>query len=140
MVLDELLVLRDGGTTPEVTATEAGSILLARDSVTGKAVIQINKMPLEGLPIIVVAAADTGTSLDRVQVVTIEGSDTLDSGYIVINTFPSITFADKTVKKFIRRVATQFKYIRSVITLTNANGTMSRIYQIYVGTGEVDNC
>ena len=138
MILDDLLKLRAGGSSPSVTATEAGATSLTRDGTTGKVVIQINKMPAEGLPIIVLAAADAGTSTDKSLTVTIEASDTLASGYAQVASFTAQTFADTTVKKMVRRVATQKTYLRSVITAAGANGTISRDYEIYIGIGEVD--
>jgi len=136
-VKDDLLKLKTVTATP-VTATEAGWTTLTRDATTGQIVVQIDKCPVGGIPIEVIASADTGTSNDRVQVVTIEASDTLASGYTVVATFPSITYADTAAKRFVRRIAVQKKYIRSVITLTNANGTMSRFYEISVGVGLID--
>ncbi|MFA5377192.1 MAG: hypothetical protein WC455_15690 [Dehalococcoidia bacterium] len=140
MILDDLLKIRDGGSSPRVTATEAGSVTLTRDATTGKVVVEIDKMPAEGLPIVVIADADTGTSSDKSVVVTIEAADELafDTTQVTVATFPAITYADTTVKKYVRRVATQKKYLRSVITLSGSNGTFSRDFQIFVATGEID--
>lgn len=136
-IKDDLLKLKTVTATP-VTATENGWTTLTRDGTTGQIVIQVDKCPLGGIPIEVKASADTGTSNDKQHVVTIEASDTLASGYIVVATFPDITYADTAAKRFVRRIATQKKYIRSVITLTGSNGTFSRFYEISVGVGMLD--
>ena len=138
MILDDLLKLRSGGSAPLVTATENGPTSLTRDGTTGKVVVQINKMPADGLPVIVLAAADAGTSTDKSLAVTIEASDTLASGYVQVASFTAQTYADKTAKKMVRKIATQMKYLRSVITAAGSNGTISRDYKIYLGIGEVD--
>jgi len=137
-IKDDLLKLRSGGTTEEVTATEAGSITLTRDATTGKVVVQIDKCPEGGIPIEVICDADTGTSSDKTMIVTIEASDSLATGYIVVATFPTMTFADTAAIRFVRRIATQKKYLRSVITVAGSNGTISRAIEILVGVGLVD--
>lgn len=136
-VKDELLQLKTGGAA--VTATEAGWITETRDGTTGQIVIQVNKCPMGGIPIEVLATADTGTSSDKTMIVTIEASDTLASGYIVVATFPTLTFADTAAARMVRRIATQKKYIRSVITVAGSNGTISRLFTITVGVGLVDD-
>jgi hypothetical protein len=134
MILDDLLKPRDGGSSPAVTATEPGATSLTPDATTGKVVVQVDKMPAEGLPIVVVNAADTGTSTDKTAVVTIEASDTLDSGYAVVATFPTYSHGCAAGKS-VRRVSTQKKYIRSVITVAGSNGTISIDFGIFVGIG-----
>jgi hypothetical protein len=136
-VKDDLLKLKIGGAA--VTATEAGWITETRDATTGQVVVQVNKMPLGGMPVEVLATADTGTSSDKTMIVTIEASDTLATGYITVATFPTITFADTAAVRFVRNVATQKKYLRSVITVAGSNGTISRYFEITVGIGMVDD-
>jgi len=136
-VKDALLLLKEDGAA--VTATDAGWTTLTEDSTTGKVVVQIDKMPMGGMPIEVLATADTGTSNDKTMIVTIEASDELASEWIVVATFPSITYADTAACRFVRRVATQLKYLRSVITVAGSNGTVSRYFTITVGIGLVDD-
>jgi hypothetical protein len=96
-------------------------------------------MPAEGLPIIMIAAADTGTSSDKTCIVTIEASDaTAFTTKYTVATFPTLSYADTAVKKYVMRVATQHTYLRSVCTVAGSNGTFSRDIEIYVGTGEID--
>ena len=136
-VKDNLTLLKTLGAA--VTATQAGWTTLTRDSTTGQIVVQIDKCPATGIPIEVLATADTGTSSDKTMIVTIEASDTLASGYIVVATFPTLTFADTAAVRFVRRIATQKTYIRSVITVAGSNGTISRFFEISVGIGQVDD-
>jgi len=135
-VKDDLLKLRTALTA--VTATEAGRTTKTRHT-TGAVVVEIDKCPMGGIPIEVVATADTGTSTDKTMIVTIEASDELASEWIVVATFPTITYATTTAVRFVRRVATQLKYLRSVITVAGSNGTISRNFTISVGIGEVDD-
>lgn len=135
-VKDNLLLLR---TAKSVAATEAGWITKTRDDTTGQIVVQIDKCPLGGIPVEVIAAADSDTSNDKTMVVTIEASDTLGSSYIVVATFPTITYADTTAVRLVRNIATQKKYLRSVITVSGSNGTISRLFEIAVGIGQVDD-
>ena len=142
-VKDALLQLKSTVATA-VTATEAGWTTLTRDTGTGRIVVQIDKCPLEGIPVEVIATADTGTSAGGgTHVVTIEASDTLASGYITVATFPTITQADaahQAAIRMVRRVATQKKFLRSVITRAAAgDSSISRIYTITVGIGLVDD-
>ncbi len=142
MIHDDLLKLKTSITA--VTATEAGWTTLTRDATTGQVVVQIDKCPAEGIPIEVIATADTGTTGGGgTHVVTIEASDTLASGYIVVATFPTITQADASHKaaiRMVRRIATQKKYLRSVITRAAAgDSSISRYYTINVGVGLVDD-
>jgi len=136
-VKDDLLKLKIAAAA--VTSTDAGWTTLTRDSTTGKIVVQIDKCPMGGIPIEVIAAADTGTSTNKTMLVTIEASDELASEWITVATFPSITYATTTAVRFVRRVATQLKYLRSVITVAGDNGTISRIFEIHVGIGLVDD-
>ncbi len=141
-VKDDLLKLKTAITA--VTATEAGWTTETRDATTGQIVIQVNKCPEGGIPIEVIATADTGTLAGGgTHVVTIEASDTLASGYIVVATFPTITqatAAKQAAVRMVRRVATQKKYLRSVITrATDGDSSISRLYAINVGVGLVDD-
>jgi hypothetical protein len=138
-VKDDLLKLRTGGTA--ITATEAGWTTLTRHT-TGQVVVQIDKCPVGGIPIEVLATIDTGSEGGTgTMIVTIEASDTLGSGYIVVATFPTITQATamRPATRMVRRIATQKKYIRSVITVAAGNGSPSRDFEISVGIGEVDD-
>lgn len=137
-IKDDLLKLKTVTATP-TTATEAGVTSLTRDGTTGQVVVEIDKCPEGGIPIEVIASADTGTSNDKTHTVTIEGSDALAfTTKSVCATFPSTTYASTAAVRMVRRIATQYKYIRSVITLTGSNGTMSRFYEINVGVGLID--
>lgn len=142
MIKDDLLKLKTAVTA--VTATENGWTTETRDATTGQIVVQVNKCPEGGIPIEVIAAADSGTLAgEGTHVVTIEASDTLASGYIVVATFPTITQADASHQaaiRMVRRVATQKKYLRSVITRAAAgDSSISRLYEIAVGVGQVDD-
>ena len=136
-VKDALLLLKADGAA--VTATDAGWTTLTEDATTGKIVVQIDKCPVEGIPIEVVATADTGSSNDKTMIVTIEASDELASEWIVVATFPTIAYDNTAACRFVRRVATQLKYLRSVITVAGSNGTISREFTITVGIGLVDD-
>lgn len=125
MLFDDLLKLREGGSSPRITATEAGSVSLTRDATTGKVVIPINKTPAKGLAIVAINDADTGTSTDKVLTLTIEASDALASGWATVATFPVYTHGAIAANLVVRRIATQKKYVRSVITLAGTNGTIS---------------
>ena len=137
-VKDDLLKLRIGGTA--ITATESGATSTTRSGA--KAVIEIDKCPLEGIPIEVLATIDTGSTGTGTMIVTIEASDTEASGYIVVATFPTListTTAYQAATRMVRRVATQKKYLRSVITVVAGTGTVSRDFVINVGVGLVDD-
>ncbi|KKL16761.1 hypothetical protein LCGC14_2492330 [marine sediment metagenome] len=136
-VKDDLLKLKIAAAA--VTSTDAGWTTKTRDTTTGKVVVQIDKCPLGGVPIEVIAAADTGTSNDKTMIVTIEASDELATEWLVVATFPTILFSDTAALRFVRNIATQLKYLRSVITVAGSNGTISRIFEIHVGVGLVDD-
>ena len=136
-VKDDLLKLKIAAAA--VTATDAGWTTKTRDTTTGKVVVQIDKCPLGGIPIEVIAAADTGTSNDKTMIVTIEASDELATEWLVVATFPTILFSGTAALRFVRNIATQLKYLRSVITVAGSNGTISRIFEIHVGVGLVDD-
>ena len=135
MLIDALGMLRADGSSPRISDTEAGSISLTRDATTGKVVIEIRKTGKNGLPIVVMADPDTGTSTDKSAVVTIEAANELafDTTQEVVATFPAVTYADLTEKFMVRRVHTAKKYLRSVITFAGANGTLTRDFVIVIG-------
>jgi len=137
MIIDALGMLRYDGSSPDLgTATEDGSVTLTRDGTTGKVVIMINKTGKNGIPIVVVTDDDTGTSTDRTLTVTIEAADELafDTTQEVVATFPVVTHG-ASATLMVRRVHTQKKYLRSVITLANSNGTMAVDFMVFIGTG-----
>ena len=132
MIIDQLGLLRADGSSPIVSVTEDGSVILTKDATTGKRVLDIRKTGQAGLPVVVITKRDTGTSGDKVLTVTIEASDTLASGYEIVATFPGIAWntADALM---VRRVHTQKKYLRSVITLTGTTGTNTVDFLIVIG-------
>ena len=138
MLIDELVMLRGDGSSPRVDATEDGSTSLTRDAGTGKAVVQINKTPKKGIPIVVVHDADTNspTSNDREIVVTIEAADELDFNVTdeLVATFPAVTFG-ASAGLMVRRIHTDKKYIRSVLTASGSNNTISVDFLIFAGIG-----
>jgi len=140
VLVDALGLLRADGSAPSVSTTEAGSTSLTRDATTGKVVIQINKTGKDGIPICVLAAADSGTSTDKTATVTIEAANELafNATNEVVATFPAQTYADKTAKFMVRRVHTQKTYLRSVITVAGSNGTIGRDYLIFAGTAAMN--
>lgn len=140
MLIDELGLLRADGSAPSVTATEAGATSLTRDATTGKAVVEIKKTGKDGIPVAVIAAADGGTSNDKSAVVTIEAANELAFNVTneVVATFPAQTYADTTEKFMVRRVHTQKRYLRSVITVSGSNGTFSRDYTVFITTGQMN--
>ena len=135
MILDEQLRLRDGGSGPRVTTTEAGLTTIARDATTGRAVVQIDKAPLKGIPILVNHDADTGTSTDKTATVTIEACDTVDGAYAEVAKFPAVVHGAAAANNLVRRIASQKKYLRSVITVAGSDGTISVDFGIFVATG-----
>lgn len=142
MIHDELLQLKMVTTTP-VSETLAGSVTIVPNNATGLAVIEIDKCPMEGIPIEVIAGAEGGNSTNGTIVVTIEAADTetVDGSYAVVATFPTLlnnSTANKLAKRMVRRIATQKKYLRAVITVTAGNGTISRLMTINVGEGLID--
>ena len=135
-IKDDLLKIRVA--TTAVTSTEAGRTTKTRHT-TGAVVVEIDKCPEGGVPIEMIAAADTGTSNDKTMIVTIEGSDELASELLTVATFPTLTYDDTTAVCMVRRVATQLKYLRSVITVAGSNGTISRNFEINVGVSLLDD-
>ncbi len=136
-VKDELLKLKADGAA--VTSTDAGWTTLTEDTTTGKIVVQIDKMPMGGMPVEVLATIDTNAASAASIVITIEASDELASEWITVATFPTITYADTAALRMVRRVATQLKYLRSVITIDAGGGSTSRFYTITIGIGLIDD-
>jgi len=136
-MLDALQAMREGGSGPAITATEAGSTSLTRDATTGKVVVDISKLGQCGRSIIVTNGVDGGTSTDKTITITIEESDALGSGWATLLTFPAIVHG-ASANKMVRRCASQKKYLRSVCTVAGANGTISVDAQIHVGTSEME--
>lgn len=136
MAYDELMRLREGGSSPRVTATEAGATSTTRDATTGKVIVDIGAggTPHEGLAVDAIADADTGTSTDKTLTLTIEACDsaTFASGEVTVATFTAQSYSDTAAKFMRRRIHTDKRYLRSVITAAGSNGTISREYKIYV--------
>ncbi|MFC2000174.1 hypothetical protein ACFLXE_05405 [Chloroflexota bacterium] len=134
---DALLKLRHGGSSPRVTGTEAGVTSLTRDAGTGQAVVQVDKLPVHGLPIHVYHDADTGSSTDKTLTVTIEASDALGSGWAEVVKFPEVVHG-AAKNEMVRTIASQKKYLRSVITAAGSDGTISVDFVILVGSKAVE--
>lgn len=136
MLIDKLVMLRGDGSSSTISDTEAGATSLVRDATTGKVVVPINKTGRCGLP--VVAIVDGSTIVGRVYTITIEASDAANfgSGVDVVATFPTVS--TNGTQTFIRRIHTQKKYIRSVITKTTAGVSGDIDALIFVTTGLMD--
>jgi hypothetical protein len=134
--MDNSLALRVDGSSPRVTATEAGSTLTTRDGTTGKVVIDLGAagmLPLEGIWCWLIADADTGTSNDKSVTVTIEADSSASFPHAtVVATFTAQTYADTTKDLQCRQISTKERYLRSVCTLSGSNGTFSRKYVIFL--------
>ena len=149
MILDANLRLRDGGTTVLVANTEAGTTTtLSRVATTGQSVIDIRKTPvLRGLAIVVVNTAGVYTTTGDTFVVTIQAAIDGDEDFAgtleTIATFPSFpeTGATKVIAAniMVRRIHTQKRYLRSVLTASAALATGMTI-GIFIGDmiGEED--
>lgn len=136
MIIDQLGMLRADGSSPRVAATEAGATSLVRDSATGKVVIGVFKTGYAGLPIVALTDDATGTGSTAKAVVTIEASDVLAfSTPEVVATYPAITGNVSKATLMVRRVHTQKKYLRSVITCSgiDATNTISVDFMIIIG-------
>lgn len=136
MLIDALGMLRAGGTTNggAIDATEAGHDSKTRVAATGQAVIQIDKTAKKGLPVVAVYDADGITT--RSAVLTIEACDleNFSSGVEVVATFPAVAATGKDV--MIRRIHTQKKYIRSVITITDSGSPAgTHNFLVFAGIG-----
>ena len=132
MIIDALGLLRADGTSPTITATEAGYTLLTRHAATGKVVLDIRKTPQKGLPIVVVSTLVGITN--RSFVVTIEAANELafDTTKEVVATFPAVAVTGLAF--MVRRIHTQKQYIRSVITVTDGGGPAGTgDFLIYIG-------
>ena len=127
MILDYLLRLRDGGTTALVTATELGTTTtLSRVTTTGQSVLDIRKTnQSRGLSVVVVSStAGEYTNTGDTYVVTIvaaaDGDEDFAGTLETVVTFPAFaeTGATKAIAAqiLIRRLLTQKRYIRSVLT------------------------
>ena len=134
MIIDSLGMLRADGSSPRVGDTEAGSVSLTRDATTGKVVLDIRKTPQRGLPIVVLTDDDTGTSTDKTLTVTIEAADELAFNVTneVVATFPAVSHGAKATL-MVRRVHTQKRFLRSVITLAGTTGTIAVDFLIFIG-------
>ena len=134
MIIDALGMLRADGNSPRITGTEDGSTSLTRDATTGQVVVGVYKTPQRGIPIVVLTDDDTGTSSDKTLVTTIEAADELafDATNEVVATFPAVTHGDKGTL-MVRRVHTQKKYLRSVVTLAGEDGTISVDLLVVIG-------
>ena len=131
MLLDYLGRLRDGWDTVLVKNDEPGTITtLSRVTATGQSVIDISKTGLRGLGIVVVNTAGEYHTTADTYVVTIEAADEEDfdggAGTVdTVATFPSFpeTGSTKAVAAniMVRRIHTQKKYLRSVLTASNAS-------------------
>lgn len=115
MIVDQLGLLRGDGSSPSITATEAGSTSLIRDTATGKVVIGVYKTAQRGLPVVVISRL--ASIVNRSFVVTLEASETLFGSPEVVATFPAKNANGDDL--MVRRVHTQKKYLRSVITVTD---------------------
>jgi len=136
MLIDALGMLRAGGTTAAgaIEATEDGHDSKTRLAATGQAVIQIDKTAKKGLPIVAVYDAD-GIN-NRSAVLTIEACDleNFSSGVEVVATFPAVAATGKDV--MIRRIHTQKKYIRSVITIDDGESEAgTHNFLVFAGIG-----
>lgn len=135
MILDYLGMLRGDGSSPAVTATEAGATSLTRDATTGKVVVPIYKTGKNGIPVCAVTGDDGGTSTDKTLVLTIEADDAVAfSSPEVVATFPTVTHGD-TGTLMVRRVHTQKRYLRSVITAAGSDGTISVDFLVFITHG-----
>lgn len=133
MVLDELLRLRDDGTTTTVDDTEAGTTTaLSRVATTGQSVIDLKKTPtVKGLACVLVHGTGTLTTTGDTFVVTIEASDEADfataADIDTICTFPALVETGTTkaiaANMMVRRIHTKKRYVRSVLTASAALAT-----------------
>ena len=143
MVLDELLRLRDDGTTTTVDDDEAGTTLaLSRVATTGQSVIDLRKTPsIKGLACVLVHGTGTLTTTGDTFVVTIEASDESDfatAGDIdTIATFPALVETGATAaiaaNMMVRRIHTKKQYVRSVLTASAALATGVSDLHIFLG-------
>jgi len=118
MILDDLGLLRGDGSNGHIEDTEAGVVdATDRAAVTGQIVLDIKKTGKNGIPVVVIT--DTEEAGDRDFQVTIEADDDLNFGTAeVVATFPEFAPDDTESKLMVRRIHTDKRYIRSVITRT----------------------
>ena len=136
MLVDNLLILRGDGTSSAIDNTEAGHNSVTRDSDTGRAVVAVNKTAKKGIPVGMVTNPTTGGDGTRAFTVTIEASDAVafGSGVEVVATFPAFTVASGD-GFMVRRVHTQKKYLRSVVTRSTAGDAGTVDPFIFLGIG-----
>lgn len=136
MILDNLGLLRGDGSSPTITTTEAGYTSTTRHGTTGRAVVPVYKTGYAGIPVCVLYNMTDGGDHTRAFRVTVEACDleNFASGEEVAATFPIVTVAAGKVFH-VRRVHTQKKYLRSVITCTTAGdaGTLDALIFITHG-------
>lgn len=142
MILDYLLRLRDGGTTTTIDASEAGTTTtLSRVATTGQSVIDLKKTNrTHGLSVVVVNGAGAYTTYTDTFVVTIEGSseEDFDTAALIqtLITFPHLpeTGVTTTIAAgiMVRRLFTQLRYVRSVITVSATLATALTL-SIFIG-------
>lgn len=139
MIMDELGLLRGDGSSPEVSATEAGATSLTRDATTGKVVLDVRKTGKDGLPIVAITGDDSGTSTDKTAVLTIEASSDLAfTSPEVVATFPTVTHGDNGTL-MVRRVHTQLQYLRTVVTVAGSDGTIGVDFLVFIGAKDLMN-
>ena len=122
MPKDQLLRVRDSGSSSSITAHEAifTSGTLVRDPTTGRCVIGIHSTPLKGLAVELSYTAPTGDASARADV-ELWGSDNKDmSSAILLTAFTQVVcttgaVADREVKRFNTRLA----YVASKVTITD---------------------
>ena len=147
MLLDEKGILRGAltgvtaPTTPRVTATEDGVVLTTMNATTGQAVVEIKKTGKNGIPVVVITDDDTidCCAVTNYLVCTIEACDSLDFSSTVVDTvatFPKVSSASGPTL-MVRRIHTDKRYIRSVITAT-LDGNISIDFLIFISTGMMD--
>jgi hypothetical protein len=132
MLVDNLGILRGDGSNGTITATESGATSLSADATTGKRVIPINKTGRCGIPVAMVYTASNTSG--RTWTVTIEACDAANFGNGVVDTvatFPAVTADGSDI--MIRRIHTQKKYIRSVITGTGGTGSFNAFIFVTAG-------
>jgi len=139
MILDDLGLMRGDGSSPTISTTEAGYNSLTRHAGTGRAVIPVYKTGKNGIPVVGLFKP-SGVTLDRGFVVTIEACDAVAfaSDVDVVATFPVTDVTSPVAATMIRRVHTQKRYLRSVITCTVAGSTGTADFLIFVTEGLMD--
>lgn len=132
MLVDNLGILRGDGSVGTITATEAGADTLAANATTGKRVIPVNKTGRCGIPVAMVYTASNTSG--RTWTVTIEACDAVNFGNGVVDVvaaFPAVVADGSDI--MIRRIHTQKKYIRSVITGIDGTGSFDAFIFVTAG-------